>query len=118
MVVSIVGELEDMGREEGLLLGGIAKLCGIFVENGIRVAWDIFMGVYDDQGGGINGGIYVVSEETFPEAGDNYVVRGVWKVGEVGDILELLMVGGLPAHRHREEGRLLAGWQLSRRRSW
>ena len=49
------------GEGGGSFLGGIAKLCDIFVENRVCVARDVFMGVYDDQGRGINGGIDVVS---------------------------------------------------------
>lgn len=122
MVVSIVGELEDVRGEECLFFGGIAMLCGIFEENGIRVAGNVFMGVHGDQNGGANGGIDVVSEKTLSEAGDYDVVRNVWKGGEgceVGDILELLMIGGrLPVRGHPKDCRLLAGLQLSRWRSW
>jgi hypothetical protein len=70
VIVGIVGELENVGREEGLLLGGIAILCRVFEENRIRVAGDVFMGVYGDQGGRVNCGIYVVSEKTLSETGD------------------------------------------------
>jgi hypothetical protein len=46
------GKLEDVGREERLVFGGIAiALCGIFETNGIRVAGNILVGVYSDQGG-------------------------------------------------------------------
>jgi len=77
------------------------------------------MGVYDDQSGGVDCGVDVVSEKAFSEAGDYGVVRGVWEGGEVGDILELLMVGGrLPVHRHRKNCHLLAGSQLGRRGPW
>ena len=119
MVVSIVCELEDMGRKWCLFLGGIAILCCIFEENGIRVTGDVFVWVDGDQGGGIDGGIDVVSEKTLPKAGNNDFVRGVGEGGEVCDILKLLMVSGrLPIHRHLEDFRLLAGLQLSRRRPW
>lgn len=102
MVVSIVGELKDVRREGCLFFGGISILCGIFEENGIRVTGDVFMRVYGDQSGRINGGIDVVGEKTLSEAGDYGVVRDFWEGCEVGDILELLMVGGrLPVHRHR-----------------
>ena len=53
VVVGIVGELEDVGRERSLFFGGIAILCGIFEENGVRVTGDVFMGIHDDQGRGI-----------------------------------------------------------------
>ena len=119
MIVGIVGELKDVRREGCLFFGGIAILCGIFEENGIRVAGNVFVGVEGNQNGGINGGIDVVSEKTFSEAGDYGVVRDLWKGSEVGDILELLMIGGrLPVRGHREGCRLLAGSQLSRQRSW
>jgi hypothetical protein len=102
MIVSIIGKLEDVGREECLVLGGIAILRGIFEKNGIRVAGNILMGVYGDQGGGIKGGIDVVREETLSEARNYGVVRDFWKCCEVGDILELLMVDGRPlVRRHR-----------------
>ena len=118
MVVSVVGELKDMGREGCFFFGGIAIFCGILEENRVRVAGNVFVGVHGNQNGGINGSIDVVSEKTFSEAGDYDVVRDVWKRGEVGDILELLMIGGrLPVHGHRKNYRLLAGRQLSRRRS-
>lgn len=48
MVVSVVGELKDMGRERSLFFGGIAILGGIFEENGIRVTGDVFVGVHSD----------------------------------------------------------------------
>ena len=119
VVVSIVGELKDVRRERCLFFGGITILCGIFEENGIRVAGDVFVGVHGNQNGRTNGGVDVVSEKTLPEAGDYDVVRDVWKGGEVGDILELLMIGGrLPVHGHRKECRLLAGSQLSGRKPW
>jgi hypothetical protein len=119
MVVSIVRKLEDVGRKRCLFLGGIAILCCIFEENGISVAGNVFVWVDCDQGGGINGGIDVVSEKTLPEAGNDDVVRDVGEGGEVGDILKLLVVGGrLPVYRHREDCRLLAGLQLSRQRPW
>jgi hypothetical protein len=70
VVVGIVRELEDMGRERGLLLGGVAILCGIFEENGIGVAGNVFVGVQGDQGGGVYRGVDVVSEKTLSEAGD------------------------------------------------
>jgi hypothetical protein len=110
MVVSIVSELKDVGRERGFFFGGIAILCGILEEDRIRVAGDVFVGVHGNQDGRINGGIDVVSKKTFSEAGDYDVVRDVWEVGEVGDILELLVIGGrLPVYGHREDCRLLAG---------
>ena len=116
VIVGIVGKLENVRRERGLLFGGVAILCRIFEENGIRVAGNVFMGIHGDQGGRIYCGVNFVSEETLPEAGDYGVVRDVWKGGEVGDILELLMVGGrLLIHRHRGDCRPLAGSQLSRR---
>jgi len=119
MVVGVVGKLKDMGRERNLLVRGIAILCGIFEENGVCVAGDVFVGIQGDQGRRIQCGVDVVSEETLSEAGDYGVVRDVWKGGEVRDVLELLMVGGrLPVHRHGGDCRLLAGRQLSRRRSW
>ena len=110
MVISVVGELKDVGRKRRFFFRGVAKFCGILVENRIRVGWDVFVGVYGDQSGGINGSIDVVSEKTLSEAGDYEVVRDVWKGGEVGDILELLMIGGrLPVHGHRKSCRLRAG---------
>lgn len=119
VVVGIVGELENVGRKKGFLLRGIAILCRVLEENGIRVAGDVFMGVHGDQGGRVDCGIDVVSEKTLPEAGDQDVVRDLWEGGEVGDILELLMVGGaLPICRHRGSCRPLAGLQLGKRGSW
>ena len=119
MVVSIIGKLEDVGREECLFLGGIAILGGIFEKNGIRVAGNVLVGVYGDQGAGADGGIDVVSEKTLSETRNYGVVRDFWEGCEVCDILELLMVGGRrPVHRHRGDCRLRAGSQLSRRRSW
>lgn len=53
MVVGIIGELEDVGREESLLLGGVAILCGILEENGVCVAGDVFVRIYGDQGRGV-----------------------------------------------------------------
>ena len=53
MVVSIIGELEDVGRERSLFFGGIAMLCPIYEENGVHAAGDVFMGIHDDQGRGI-----------------------------------------------------------------
>jgi len=50
MVVGVVGELENVGRKRDLFLGGIAILCGIFEENGVRVAGDVFVWVQGDQG--------------------------------------------------------------------
>jgi len=111
MVVSIVGKLKDVRREGCLFFGGILILGSVCEKSGIRVAGDVFMGVYGGQSGGIDGGINVVGEKTLSEAGDYGVVRGCWEGCEVGDILELLMVGRrLPVHHHREDGRLLAGW--------
>ena len=119
MIVGIVGKLEDVGRERSFLVGGTAILCRIFEENGIRVAGDVFMGIHGDQGGGVDCRVDIVSEKTLSEAGNYDVVRDIWKGGEVGDILELLMVGGgPPVHRHRRDCRPLAGSQLSRRGSW
>ena len=77
MVVSIVGKLEDVGRERCLFFGGITIFCGIFEENRIRVAGNVFVRVQGNQNGGVNGGIDVVSEKTFSEAGDYDVVRDV-----------------------------------------
>ena len=53
VVVGIIGELEDVGREESLLLGGVAILCGILEENGVCVAGDVFVRIYGDQGRGV-----------------------------------------------------------------
>ena len=119
VIVGVVGELKNVGRERSLLVGGVSILCRIFEENGIRVAGNVFVRIHGDQGGRIYCGIDVVSEKTFSEAGDYGVVRNVWKGGEVGDTLELLMVGGrLPVHRHRGDRHLLACSQLSRRGPW
>ena len=119
VIVGIVGKLEDVGREKSFLVGGITILCRVFEENGIRVAGNVFMGVYSDQGGRVYSSVDVVSEKTLSEAGDHDVVRDVWKGGEVGDILELLVVGGSPSvGRHCRDCRLPAGSQLSRRGSW
>ena len=119
VIVSIVGKLEDMGRERSFLLRGITILCRVFEENGIRVTGNVFMGVDGDQGGGAYCSVDVVGEKAFSEAGNYDVVRDVWEGGEVGDILELLMVGGgLPVNRHRRDCRLLAGLQLSRQGPW
>ena len=48
MVVGVVGELENVGREGNFFVGGIAILCGIFEENGVCVAGDVFVGVQCD----------------------------------------------------------------------
>ena len=110
VVVGVIGELEDMGRERNLLLRGIAILCGIFEENGVCIAGDVFVRVQSNQGRRIQRGVDVVSEKTLSEAGDYGVVRDVGKGGKVRDVLELLMVGGrLPVHRHSGDCRLLAG---------
>lgn len=50
MIVGVVGELENVGRERNFFLGGIAILCGIFEKNGVCVAGDVFVGVQCDQG--------------------------------------------------------------------
>lgn len=93
VIIGIIGELKDVGREGSLLVGGVAILRGILEENGVRVAGDVFVRIHGDKGGGIERGVYIVSEKTFSEARDYDVVRDVWQCGEVGDILELLMVG-------------------------
>ena len=41
VVAGIIGELEDVGREGSLLLGGVAILCGILEDNGAHVAVQI-----------------------------------------------------------------------------
>ena len=45
VIVGIVSKLENVGRKRGFLVGGIAMLCRIFEENGIRVAGDAFLQV-------------------------------------------------------------------------
>ena len=53
VIVSIVGKLEDVGRERSLLLGGTTILCRVLEENGIRVTGDVFMGIDGDQSRGV-----------------------------------------------------------------
>lgn len=74
MVVGIVGELEYVGRQGNLVLGGVAVLCGIFVQNGIGIAGYVFIGVDGDKSRGSDVCVDVVSEETFAETRDDDVV--------------------------------------------
>ena len=70
VVVGVVGELEDVGRERDLVIGCISILRGILEKNGVCVAGDVFVGVQGDQGRRVYCGVDVVSEKTLSEARD------------------------------------------------
>ncbi|KAI9065214.1 hypothetical protein FKP32DRAFT_505701 [Trametes sanguinea] len=90
VVVGIVGQLEDVRREAGLLRRCVAVFGGIFVQDCVRVTWYVFVGVHGDEGGGSDGGVDVVIHEPFADARDNDVLRDRREGREVRDGLELL----------------------------
>ena len=104
MVVGIVGKLEDVGRLRCLVLVGIPVCCRVFVQDGVGIGGNVFVGVEGDEAGGTNASVDIVGHEALAQACHDNVIRDGRELGEVGDRLETLVNGRLAIHGDEGNG--------------
>lgn len=103
VVVGIVGELEDVGREADFVGRGIAVLGRILVEDRVGITGNILVRVYCDESIGADVSVDVVCHEPFSDAGDDDVLRDGRERCKVRNGLKLLEQRGLSVSHDESE---------------